>query len=181
MTTWVCLFRGINVGGKNVVPMKELGVAFADLGCEQTRTYIQSGNVVFRHSGRAAPELQEKIAAKIDRDFGFRPATVLLTVAQFQRIVEANPFPEALQEPKNLHAFFLAQPARTPDMDAIERLKSDAESVALREAVFYLHAPSGIGRSTLAQRAEKLLGVPTTARNWRTVGKLFELARETDR
>ena len=181
MTTWVCLFRGINVGGKNIVPMKELAAAFADLGCEQIRTYIQSGNVVFRHGDRSARELQNTIAAKVEKDFGIRPVTMLLTVAGLRQVVEANPFPEALENPKTLHAFFLAEPARTPDMDAIERLKSDTESVVLGEAALYLHAPAGIGRSKLAQRVEKLLGVPTTARNWRTVDKLFGLAREIDR
>lgn len=181
MATWICLFRGINVGGKNIVAMKEFAAVFADVGCERIKTYIQSGNVVFCHPERAAAGLQNKITAQFEQDFGFRPAVTLIGIADYRRVVDDNPFPEAAQAPKTLHAFFLGEEAKAPDLTTIRKLKSDTETFAIHGKVFYLHAPEGIGRSKLAQRVEKLLGVATTARNWRTVEKLFELALETDR
>jgi uncharacterized protein (DUF1697 family) len=74
-----------------------------------------------------------------------------------------------------LHLFFLATVALEPDLASLESLRADSERYALVEDVFYLHAPDGIGRSKLAARVERALGVPATARNWRTVGKLVEM------
>ncbi len=79
-------------------------------------------------------------------------------------------------EPKTLHLYFLAVTPERPDLDALERIKGERERFVLVDGVFYLHAPEGIGRSKLAANAEKLLGIPATARNWRTVGKVMEMA-----
>ena len=91
-------------------------------------------------------------------------------------MVRSNPFPEAESEPKTLHLYFLFSPPERPDLDALERIKGDRERFVLSEGVFYLHAPDGIGRSRLAANAEKLLGVPATARNWRTIRKVMDMA-----
>ena len=65
-----------------------------------------------------------------------------------------------------------------PDFDALEGAKSDGERFALKDGVFYLHAPDGIGRSKLAANAERLLGVSMTGRNWRTVCKVVAIAKQ---
>jgi uncharacterized protein (DUF1697 family) len=108
---------------------------------------------------------------------GFKPRVILLTIGQLNAAVEANPYPQAKREPKALHLFFLADDAINVDSDALNVLKKDSEQFALVDRVFYLYAPEGIGRSKLAARVENLLGVPLTARNWRTVGKVLQLAR----
>jgi len=95
--------------------------------------------------------------------------------------MEANPFPAASDNPKSLHCFFLAEVPVTPDLQTITDLKSNGEEFVLVDKMFYLHAPQGIGRSKLAPRVEKLLGVASTARNWRTVTKIDEIARQIDR
>jgi uncharacterized protein (DUF1697 family) len=74
--------------------------------------------------------------------------------------------------------YFLAASPERPDLDGLEGIKSDRERFFLGDGVFYLHAPDGIGRSKLAANVERLLGVPATARNWRTVGKVMEMANE---
>ncbi|MCB0263597.1 MAG: DUF1697 domain-containing protein, partial [Calditrichaeota bacterium] len=90
----------------------------------------------------------------------------------------ANPFPEGESEPKSLHLFFLAAPPENPDIAKIESLKSDTENYKLIGSVFYLHAPDGIGRSKLAEKVERALGVPATARNWRSVCQIMAIAEE---
>ena len=178
MQTYIALFRGINVGGRNKLPMKDLVVTLENVGCRDVATYIQSGNAVFRSEEHDAALLAEKIGAAIRERHGFEPRVLLLESEEMGRAMRSNPFPEAESEPKTLHLYFLASPSERPDLDALEGLKGEGESFVLGDDVFYLHAPDGIGRSKLAAGVEKLLGVPTTARNWRTVCKVMEMARQ---
>jgi len=174
VTDTVCLFRGINVGGAHIVPMKELRALLEELGCEEVRTYIQSGNAVFRHRSGPKP-LAKKIRAAVARAFGFEPGVLVLSAAELARVAEENPFPEAAAEPKSLHLSFLTERPKEPDLKLLEELRADDEAYHLSDSVFYLHAPSGIARSKLAGRVERALGVSATSRNWRTVTKLLEL------
>ncbi|MEP1447480.1 MAG: DUF1697 domain-containing protein [Paraglaciecola sp.] len=176
MNHWIVLFRGINVGGKNIVVMKRLKETLLGLGCQNVETYIQSGNVVLQHPEPNAQVLSRKIACEIEVSFGFQAQILVLTLAKFQQAVANNPFPEAQADPKTLHLYFLAAPAENVTFDKMNQLKKDSEMFKLVEQVFYLHAPDGIGRSKLAEKVEKLLAVPTTARNWNTVNKLLTLA-----
>ena len=178
MKTYVALLRGLNVGGNSSLPMKELVSQLENLGLRNVRTYIQSGNAVFQSEEEDAPVLSNKIRAAIKKSRGFEPQVLLLEPEEIERAVESNPFPEAESEPKTLHAHFLASTPKNPDLDALESIKSDRERFVLKDGVFYLHAPDGIGRSKLAANAEKLLGVSATARNWRTVRKLMEMAKQ---
>jgi len=172
MHTWIALFRGINVGGRNILPMAELKLDLQALNLQAISTYIQSGNVIFDSEVDAAAKLAEMIAGRIREGHGFSPNIVLLRVEDLQAAIESNPFPLAVAEPKSLHFFFLERPAPTPDLPALDRAKSPTESYAIVDRVFYLHAPDGIGRSKLAANAERHLGVVATARNYRTVAKL---------
>jgi uncharacterized protein (DUF1697 family) len=178
MTTYIALFRGINVGGKNKLPMKGLAATLEKVGCQDVATYIQSGNAVFQSEEQDAASLSEEIKAAIGESYGFEPRVLLLASEEMERVMRSNPFPEAESEPKTLHLYFLAAPPESPDLDALEGIKGDRERFFLGDGVFYLHAPDGIGRSKLAARVEKLLGVPTTARNWRTVLKVMEMAKQ---
>ena len=178
MRTYIALFRGINVGGKNKLPMKDLVVALESVGCRDVATYIQSGNAVFRSEWQDASRLADSIGAAIRERHGFEPRVLLLESNEMEKAMRSNPYPMAESEPKTLHLYFLATPPETPDLAALEKIKGDRERFALGDGVFYLHAPDGIGRSKLAANVERLLGVPATARNWRTVGKIMELARQ---
>lgn len=181
MATWIALLRGINVGGRNILPMKELASLLLQLGFEDVRTYIQSGNVVFRSSSEEKRDLTNRIATAIEENYGFRIQILLMSKVEFQRAIEENPFPAAIDDPKTLHLFFLAESPDAPDLAALNDIKLADEEFVLTRRTFYLHAPQGVGRSKLAQRAEKLLGVPVTARNWRTVCKIAAMAQDFDR
>jgi uncharacterized protein (DUF1697 family) len=176
MKTYVALFRGINVAGNNILPMRDLTRLLEGLGLENVRTYIQSGNVVFQSAGKAGEELAGKIRSAIGKKHGFSPHLVLLTHQELAKAAKANPYPEAESDPRRLHLTFLASSPRKPDLASLEALRANGERFALKGKVLYLHAPEGIGRSKLAARMEKALGVPGTTRNWRTVAALREMA-----
>ncbi len=168
MQTWIALLRGINVGGKHIVPMKELVKLMEANGFSEVRTYIQSGNVVFGHADRKA----EKIAGLIEEHFGFRPSVFILSKDELQKAAHHNPYdPDA---GKAVHFFFLEEEPGTIDQDLLESLKAESEEYQLREKVFYLHAPNGIGRSKLVAKLHKVFPDTTlTARNLNTINKLL--------
>jgi uncharacterized protein (DUF1697 family) len=178
MKTYIALFRGINVGGTNVLPMKDLVALLENIGSQNVKTYIQSGNAVFQSEEENASLLSNKIRATIKKSYGFEPQVLLLEPEEIESAVESNPFPEAESEPKTLHVHFLASMPKNPNLGALESIKSDRERFALKDRVFYLHAPEGIGRSKLAANAEKLLGVALTGRNWRTLCRVMAMAKQ---
>jgi len=175
MQTWIALFRGINVGGNNILPMAELKSDLESLKLKNVRTYIQSGNVVFDSTAKSAPSLSKRIAAHIEQQHGFRPQIFILKREDLLAAIESNPYPEAISDPKTLHFSFLAEPATNADTMALDDAKAPSERYRITNGVFYLHAPDGIGRSKLAANAERHLGVAMTARNYRTVEKLWSM------
>lgn len=181
MNTWIALFRGINVGGNNLLPMKSLSSLIEDLGGSNVQTYIQSGNVVFRAASNDGAGLSKRIVAAVMKAHGFAPRVMLLTRSELKQAVCANPFKHAEAAPKSLHLAFLEEPPRRADLEGLNAIKRADESFALGKRVFYLHTPAGFGDSKLAGRYEKLLGVAATARNWNTVMKLRAMAEESSR
>ncbi len=176
MTVWVALLRGVNVGSTGRLPMAAFRVMLERLGAQDVQTYIQSGNAVFR-SDQGAPGLAGEIAAAIAEKFGFHPAVLLREADEIDDILAANPFAQASADPKCVHIYFLAQPASGADVAGLQALAARGEAFHLTDAAFYLFAPEGIGRSVLAARAERLLGVPATARNLRTAAALGQMAQ----
>jgi uncharacterized protein (DUF1697 family) len=177
MNTYIALFRGINVGGRNKLPMRDLVDLLRSLGLQSIRTYIQSGNVLFRSDATDPADLSERISAAVNESQGFTPHVLLLTLEEFEAAMESNPYPEVVSEPKTLHLYFLTSRPQNPDLEALESIRSPSERFALKGKVFYLHAPEGIGRSRLAAGVEKALGVGGTERNWRSVTAITAMAQ----
>ena len=176
-TTWIALFRGINVGGNNPLPMKAVPAMLAKCGCTDAKTYIQSGNVVFRSSVSNAKTLATRIEKIVHETQGFQPRVIVLSCQELERAIAGNPFPEAEQTPQWVHLFFLTE---APDKAVLERFKgpqAQGEEFALKGRVFYLHTPAGFGTSKLAGTVVRALGVDATARNWRTCQKVLEMAK----
>jgi uncharacterized protein (DUF1697 family) len=177
MNTVIALFRGINVGGKNILPMRELKSLLENLGLRNVKTYIQSGNVVFQIKQGKSNKIVEKIRLQILKNYNFKPKVLLLDLADLHYAIDNNPF--ETKDGKALHFFFLASHPESPDLERLFAIKSDSEEFKLIRNIFYLYAPDGIGRSKLAAKVEQYLGVPVTARNWNTISKfssIIELA-----
>ncbi len=171
------MFRGINVGGRNSLPMKSLSGTLEAEGFSQIRTYIQSGNVVFQSRTGTAGSLATRIARAVAQAHGFAPKVFVLAVSDLQRAVAANPFSAGEAEPNRLHLFFLAEKPESADLGALNRLRAGREMFEIRGKVFYLYAPDGMGTSKLGAAAERHLGADATARNWRTLSALLEMAQ----
>ena len=154
MTTWVALLRGINVGGNNPLPMKELTTLLEGIGCSRVTTYIQSGNVLFERADSNARQLARLIGETIQKNHGFRPKVLLLSVKDLNNAAASNPFPDAEAEPKTLHLFFLSERPKSAELSAMDEIKLEGERYSLAKDVFYLHAPGGIAPSRLAAKAE---------------------------
>ena len=174
--TWIAFFRGINVGGNSILLMKSLVSLIKSLGGDDVRTYIQSGNAVFRHTERDAGKLAHRIESAVLKAHGFTPNVLLLTRMEMENAANANPFSEAVSAPKTLHIAFLGAPPVNADIDGLKACARSDEAFQIIGNVFYLHTPAGIGQSKLAARYEKLLGVRATARNWNTVLKVLEIS-----
>lgn len=172
MTAFAALLRGINVGGKNMIPMTELKTSFSTLGLEDVVSYLQSGNVVFRSSGKAV-DLAKQLERQISRDFGLEVPVILRTGAELSRIAERNPF---LGDESQLSKLFVVFLDRRPAANAVRELdpdRSPPDRFDSRGRELYLHTPNGAGRSKLTtDYFERRLGARATARNWNTVLQL---------
>ena len=176
MTVWIALLRGINVGGRNKLPMADLVSELENVGLRDPKTYIQSGNAVFRSEETEAAALADRIATAVEAGHGFRPRVTVLTLEALRAAVAGNPFSVPDAGAKTVHLFFLSEPASDPDLAGLDAATTETEEYVLTPGVLYLHAPDGVGRSKFAGRAERLLRVPATARNLRSAGGILELA-----
>lgn len=169
MQTYIILFRGVNVGGKNLVPMKELAAVLDESNYQNIKTYIQSGNVVLQ--SQIEPN---DIASLVQERFGFEPLVYVLEESEFSAAVEKNPYRSP--NGKDIHFYFCND---IPKLDTVklQKYKSESEEYHLDAKVFYLFAPEGIGRSKLVANLESCLGVVGTGRNLNTINKLLQMAQ----
>ena len=176
MRTYVALLRGINVGGRTKIAMADLRTLFAALGAEDVTTYVQSGKVDLK-TGAPAAGLAPSIERRIADDLALRVTVVIRTAAQLAKIVSANPFADHGAEPTKLHVVFLAEKPAAARVRALDATRGEPDEFRVVGREIYLHYPSGSGRSKITNAwFEKELGVAGTARNWRTVTTLAELA-----
>jgi uncharacterized protein (DUF1697 family) len=169
MPRQIALLRGVNVGGNKRVEMARLRALMEELGYRDVRTYVNSGNVVFSGPRRSEQHLESAIA----KAFGFEVPVVLRSREELADVVAANPLRDVATDPAKHLVVFCAAKAST-DLDPADFAP---ETFVIRGREVYLWAPGGIGTSPLAKLlAAKSLGDKSTARNWRTVEKLLDLA-----
>lgn len=175
-TTYVALMRGINLGAKNKLSMKDLAAIFADAGCTDVRTYINSGNLIFRATPSVAKALDVKIPRQILDRFGLRVPVVLRTAEQMEKIVRANPYPHAAALPKTLHVCFLSAESSADAPSKLNARRVPPEEVLVYGREIYMHLPNGVADSKLANSPfDSITAAISTTRNWNTVCKLLEL------
>lgn len=176
--TQVVLLRGINVGGHNKVPMKELRACLAEAGCQGVETYIQSGNVVLHPP--AVPDLQAHLAAAIEDRFGFPVPVITRDAAAFLAIAGADhPLWQEGAQDKYLYVGFLADRPTDQAVAGLDPDRSPGDRFLVRGREIFLHFPTGSARSKLTNAwFDRELGVLSTWRNWRTVGKVAALLRD---
>ncbi|MBL8990977.1 MAG: DUF1697 domain-containing protein [Phycisphaerae bacterium] len=178
MPTAIALLRGVNVGSSRSLPMDLLRELCADAGMEEARTYIQSGNVVFRAPTRNVTAAAERLESAIERRRGFRPDVVVRTAAELRAALAANPFAEfAVKDPAHLVVLFCKGSPTAAAKAALEALPRGRERVRLVGREVFVAYPDGIGRSKLTMGSiERALGVPATGRNCRTLSAILAMA-----
>ena len=180
MHTHVALLRGINVSGQKLIKMAPLRTSCEALGFKDVKTYLQSGNLVFRCAETSAPGLGAKIARKILADFGHAVVILLRTPDELESVVKGNPLRqlEGLDEDR-WYVTFLSEPAPSSAEERLRPLAAKTERFAISGREIYLHCPEGYGNTKFSNNAiEKKLSLPATTRNWRTIKALLALARE---
>lgn len=176
-TVYVILFRG--VGGKTQLPVKPLREKLTEAGFENVATYINSGNAVLR-SRLPRDKVVAGVARVCATEFGFDKAIYAVTRAEWSELIANNPFADAVEVPKFLHAAVLDGEPPPGKVEALRVLGGGTDRIEVVGAVAYLHTPNGFGTSRLAEKFDKGIGVPNTARNWNTVLKLAELAKAAE-
>ena len=175
----LALLRGINVGGKNKLPMRDLIRMFEEAECENVRTLIQSGNVVFSASPRVCSGLAAAIEATITEQFGYRTPVILRTAEQLREVVSNNPFLAAGEAEEMLHVMFLADRPAAAKLASLDPNRSSPDRFAARGQEIFLHLPNGGAKSKLTNDwFDSKLNTVSTVRNWRTVGRLLEMMDE---
>ena len=174
---YLALLRGINVGGKAKLPMKELSGIFAGCGATAVQTYIQSGNVVFEAASHtAARECVARVTAEIARVYGYPGRIVLRSAQEMRECLAGNPFAGAGASEDALHVYFLADQAEAEAVKGLDPERSAPDKFVVRGREVYLFLPGGMARTKLTNAYfDSKLRTVSTARNWRTVGKLVEM------
>jgi uncharacterized protein (DUF1697 family) len=174
----VALLRGINVGGRHLVPMKDLVRIFEAAGATDVRTYVQSGNVVVRTPPALAARLAEDVARAVEARFGFAVPVIVRTAQDLARVAAGNPFLKAGAAPETLHVAFLADAPGKERAAALAARCVPPEDLRVRGREVYLHLPNGVGRTKLTSPVlDGTLGTISTLRNWRTVLALVEMTK----
>ena len=197
MASHVALLRGINVGGRNKVPMADLREVVTSLGHTEVSTYIQSGNVLFSTAEDDTAKLAVALESAISDRFGIWSSVVVLSRDELARVLAANPYPDE-PNPRMVHVVFLNGSPPRDLLDRISAAEGAAAAKGSRDTVqlagpaagqpqaLFLHTPDGFGTSELAQNVLKILappkksrpGLAATARNWATATKLLSLCEE---
>jgi len=180
MPVFISMLRGVNVGPHNRIHMDALRALYTSLKFEDARTYVQSGNVVFRTKEKNAAQLAEKIQNAIARKFGFCPAVILRTPEELRNALAANPFAKRQGiDPAKLLVTFLASEPAGEAKAGLAALKPGPEELHLIGRELYIYFPNGAGRSKLQWSSlDKRLDTVGTARNLNSVINMLEIADE---
>jgi uncharacterized protein (DUF1697 family) len=182
MAVLISMLRGVNVGGHNKINMEALRALSESLKFEGARTYVQSGNIIFRTKEKPSAALAKKIQNAVEREFGCRPEVILRTTDELRKAVAASPFAARRNlEPGKILVTFLSSEPGVEAHATLLNLKSHPEELHLKGRELYIYFPDGAGRSKLPwSSVERLLKTTGTARNWNSVTKMLAIAEEME-
>ena len=173
MTPKIALLRAVNVGGIKV-SMADLKALLVDLGFENVRTLLNSGNVVFSGKSKTEAKLEELLETEFAKRGGRATEFFVRTAEEWKSIIARNPMTnEARRDPGHLLLVVLKREPSDQEVDALRAAIVGPEVVKAAGKQAYIYYPAGVGQSKLtAKLIEKKLGSPGTGRNWNTVLKL---------
>jgi uncharacterized protein (DUF1697 family) len=173
---YVALLRGINVGGRSMMPMEKLRKTFEALGFQNIVTYINSGNIAFDTRKTSEANLVGRLENAIEHDFGRRVSVMVREQSDIKRVLKSNPFDGQYESHKEMHVLFLKEPLTAEKAAALAAAAGDGERFEVAGREIYFHSTGGVADSLLGKGFfEKKPAVAVTGRNWRTVEKLATL------
>lgn len=176
MPVYAAFLRGINVGGKNILPMKDLAAMFTKAGCSHVVTYIQSGNVIFQADKSLAAEIPAEMEGVILKVKKLEVPVIVRSGSELKKIVERNPFASTKVDPKLLHVGFLADKPDAALVKSLDPNRSPPDEFQVIGGEIFFKLPNGAGKSKLTtQYFDSRLKTTVTMRNWNTVQKLLEM------
>jgi uncharacterized protein (DUF1697 family) len=174
--TYVALLRGINLGGKNMLPMKELVAMVSAAGCSNVRNYIQSGNVIYTAGDRVAGRVGRVVSAAIEKQFGFQTRLVIRTTEQIRQVIRSNPFLTPGVDENLLSVLFLADSPEAENVAKLDPQRSPPDQFRVVGDEIFLHTSTGLAKTKLTNAYfDSKLKTICTCRNWRTVMKLLDM------
>jgi uncharacterized protein (DUF1697 family) len=176
LTSHVALLRAVNVGGRGKVAMADLRELLANLGCEDPRSLLQSGNLVFRSEATGAA-LEDMLTREAKGRLGLETHFLVRTADEWARIVAANPFVEAARnDPAHMMVMPLTSAPGAIELEGLRAWVPGREAIEVVGRELYITYPDGAGESKLTNAViERRLGARGTARNWNTVSKIAAL------
>ena len=174
--THIALLRGINVGKAKRVAMADLRALVEELGYEDARTLLNSGNVVFRVRAAAKGDPAARIEKALPGRFGIEARVIGLTVRELRGLARKNPLAKTASDPSRLLVAVLRRAADRKLLEAIAREDWSPDALAFGPRAAFLWCPNGQLESPLAEAVQRALGDAVTIRNAATIAKLLALA-----
>ncbi len=176
-TKFLALLRGINVGGHNIIKKDDLRGCFQDLGFDSVRTYIQSGNVLFRSGSTSVKELTGCVEGGLSERFGYEAQAVVLSHRQYRAALDAAPEGWGADDAKKHNALFTCSsttPAKA--LRAAPPPRQGVDEVSIGPGVIFWSVTKKLfGRSSITKFGASPAYQEVTVRNHNTVFKLLEL------
>ena len=177
MKTYLAFLKGVNVGGHHKILMKDLRELLNSIGFKDVKTYIQSGNIIFKSDIESNSLLEEKILNVIKDKYNYSIDVVVKQPQDVQAILDNSPFDQSTTE----KAYFILL-KNSPSSQNIEQIKAihyPDEEFFVTSIVVYLYCKKGYGRTKCNNVFfEKNLNVITTARNYKTLNKVLEISKD---
>lgn len=180
MGVFVALLRGINVSGKNIIKMAALKHAFNHTALSEFKTYLQSGNLIFRSEMTDSNEIADLISEKIKSGWGYQVKVKVIRANELQRLFKENPFVDTEEiELKQLYYIHTLGKIDSKAKVEIEEDNNISEDLSFADEIVYVNYNKGYGRSKITHSFfERKLKIPVTARNHNTMRKLVEIAKD---
>jgi uncharacterized protein (DUF1697 family) len=176
-TYYIALLRGINVGGKNIIKMEQLKQVFDDLEFSDVKTYIQSGNVIFRTSESDKINLTDRIEKQLQKNFSSEIKTLIISADDLAETVENAPENFGTEPEKfRYDVWFLLPPTTVTDVVSNLRLRESVDFMQAGKNVIYTsRLTSQMGKSYFSKIMQTQISKNFTIRNWNTTTTLLEL------
>lgn len=176
---YVALLRGINVGGKNKVDMKQLKMTFERLGLRNVVTYINTGNIIFEQQEWTQDELVERIEQAIAQDFGLAIKVVLRSLEQYKKMMQHIPKQLSNDDRMKCDVMFLWEEVDDESSLSLLNVKPDIDTVSyVHGAILWSVAREHVTKSGMSKIIGTKLYKQMTVRNINTTRKIYELMKK---